>query len=78
MLRCRGFRRDAFLDDHTGSVLSPSNIVPTTAGPRLHGREFGDIHAAITKGTPIPPESRSCASPVLLLAEERVAGYRRS
>jgi hypothetical protein len=76
MIRCRGFRRDAFLDD-PGRAGYRRHRHPWPAYQKLHEHECGDILDRDHQGTPILPESRWWASPVLLLAGERVAGYRR-
>jgi hypothetical protein len=51
--------------------------IPAMACPKLHAHEIGDILDHDPHGTPVPPGSRWWASPMLLLAGERVAGYRR-
>jgi hypothetical protein len=76
MLRCQGFRHDAFLDDHTGSRVSSliTTIPPNHGLPEAPGHEFGDIRGHDHQGTAIN-SSRGSASSVPL-AGEKAEGYR--
>jgi len=75
MLRCRGFRRDAFLDDHAGSVASPSMVLDDgwPEAPRAIRRYPGSRSSR----NPHPTREPMLGFSVLPLAGGRVAGYRR-